>query len=181
MASELFEDPSWWDRIAPAEGRLDPDALMDLAIAIARESSGGGGGPFGAVVATEEGTLVSFGWNAVIPACDSTAHAEVVAIRRAELRLGVPRLRGDDLPPLVLYASCAPCILCTGAIHWSGIPRVVTAARREDAEAIGFVEGTVDLDVPEFLESRGIAYRGDFRRAGALRVLAEYQGPIYNG
>jgi tRNA(Arg) A34 adenosine deaminase TadA len=177
------------DIIRPADGGpadggpvADDAALMRLAIRVTLESlERTGGGPFGAIVATEEGRVVSVGYNLVVPTNDSTAHAEVVAIRRAERALGTCRLRGEGLPRLRLLTTCAPCIMCTGAIHWSGLRLVIAATRAEDAEAIGFFEGTLKLEPPEFFRERGIEYRPDFLRDEAVELFRRYRGSIYNG
>jgi tRNA(Arg) A34 adenosine deaminase TadA len=74
--------------------------------------------------------------------------------------------------------------MCLGAILWSGVPRVVYAAHREDAEAIGFDEGPVLPGAAEHLGRRGIVLEaGPLREeaAAVLRLYAERGGPIYNG
>ncbi len=174
--------PSWVLDIVKPGAILDEEALMrsaiDVAMAGIRET---GGGPFGAVIATGEGRVISIGTNLVLPWTDSTAHAEIVAIRRAERALESPRLRGAGLPPLTLWTTCAPCLMCVGAIHWAGVPRVVAAARKEDAEAAGFIEGPGELDAASFLRGRGIEVREDFLREEAREIFRRYHGPIYNG
>lgn len=129
-----MDDPRWLPRLDPTP--LAPDELMRLAQEVALASAENGGGPFGAVVADARGVPLALGWNDVLRARDSTAHAEIVAMRRAEAALGTHRLEG-----CTLYTSCAPCIQCFGAIYWSGLAQVFSSARKEDAESIGFDEG----------------------------------------
>ena len=165
-----MDAPDWlpaFDRRAP----LAPEALMALALDIALASARHGGGPFGAVVADAEGRVVEVGWNRVLAAHDSTAHAEVVALRRAQQRLATHHLAG-----CALYTSCAPCIQCYGAIYWSGLSRVYSAARKEDAERIGFDEGPpMDGLWAHAREAKGIDHVADFLRdERALRPLREY-------
>ena len=176
------EYPQWiLDVLRPGDV-LDDEALLRAAIRVTLASmERTGGGPFGAIVATAEGSVVSIGTNVVVPELDSTAHAEVVAIRRAERALGSRRLRGDGLPPLKLIATCAPCLMCVGAIHWAGVPEVIAAATKEDAERAGFLEGPGDFDARAFLAARGIAYREGFLREEALELFRRYHGEIYNG
>lgn len=84
----------------------------------------------------------------------------------------------------MLYSSCEPCAMCLGAILWSGVPRVVYAARREDAEAIGFDEGPVFPASVAYLRDRGIVLEpGPLREeaAAVLRVYVERGGLVYNG
>ncbi len=94
----------------------------------------GEGGPFGALVV--RGTeVLGRGWNRVLATNDPTAHAEVVAIREA-----CNRVRSYWLVGCTLYSSCEPCPMCLAAAYWARIPRLVFAAGREDAAAIGFAD-----------------------------------------
>lgn len=157
-------------RATPARASLED--LMDLAVAIAQANAERARGPFGAVVADADGAVVEVGWNAVLAATDSTAHAEIVAIRRAERALGRHELGG-----LSMLASCAPCIQCYGAIYWSGLADVYAAARRDDAEALGFREGPVTPQLwKAALDERGVRYHPSFRRSrAALQPFATYR------
>ena len=162
--------PPWLPIVDDAKPR-EPEELMRLAIEIALAAAENGGGPFGAVLADREGRAIALGWNDVVAAHDSTAHAEIVAMRRAEHRLGTHRLEG-----CALYSSCAPCIQCYGAIYWSGLAKVYSAARKEDAESIGFDEGPpMDGLWAHAREAKGIEHVRDFHRDGkALRPLERY-------
>ncbi|GAB4193669.1 MAG: nucleoside deaminase [Thalassobaculales bacterium] len=112
---------------------LDHAALMRRAIALSREHMRAGhGGPFGAVIA-RDGRVLAEGWNQVTGANDPTAHAEIVAIRRAATALGRFDLRG-----CVLYTSCEPCPMCLAAAYWARLDALYFANTREDAAAIGF-------------------------------------------
>jgi tRNA(Arg) A34 adenosine deaminase TadA len=90
------------------------------------------GGPFGAVI-VRDGAVVGRGGNEVSSTHDPTAHAEVVAIRRACRTLGTFDLSGADL-----YATCEPCPMCLSAIYWANVGRVFYSLTRVDAENIGF-------------------------------------------
>ncbi len=92
----------------------------------------GHGGPFGAVL-VRNGSVVSSAHNEVLRQKDPTAHAEILAIRRAAGVLDRPHL--DDC---VLYTTCEPCPMCLGAIAWARIPRLYFGCTRNDAEEIGF-------------------------------------------
>jgi len=76
---------------------------------------------------------------------DPTAHAEIVAIRRAGLALGTFRLSSCDI-----YASCEPCPMCLAAIYWARIGHLYYAAARADAAAAGFDDVLIyqDLALP---------------------------------
>ena len=92
----------------------------------------GRGGPFGALV-VKDGEVVARGANLVTASNDPTAHAEVVAIRRACRSLNTFQLDDCDL-----YTSCEPCPMCLGAIYWARLRRVFYGGTHEDAAAVGF-------------------------------------------
>jgi tRNA(Arg) A34 adenosine deaminase TadA len=79
---------------------------------------------------------------------DPTAHAEILAIRKAASVLNT-----HDLNGCVLYASCEPCPMCLGAIYWAGIKKVVYSASRHDAASAGFndefIYNEIDLNPSE--------------------------------
>src|SRR5215468_322525 len=88
--------------------------FMQRAIGLAQECMRTNkGGPFGAVI-VRNGAIVAEGWNEVTSTNDPTAHAEVVAVRRACARLNTFDLSGCEI-----YASCEPCPMCLGAIYWA--------------------------------------------------------------
>jgi guanine deaminase len=105
---------------------------LNSAVALAVENVSRGGGPFGALVVTADGRIYG-GTNRVTADNDPTAHAEVVAIRRACAELGTFDLTGSTL-----YASCEPCPLCVAASLWARVNAVVFAADRHDADRAGF-------------------------------------------
>ena len=112
---------------------MTPDELMRRAIALSLEKmQAGSGGPFGAVVA-RNGAIVSEGWNCVTSSNDPTAHAEVVAIRRACESLG-----RFDLSDCEIYTSCEPCPMCLAAVYWARLRRIAYGNDRQAAAAIGF-------------------------------------------
>lgn len=105
---------------------LPPDVherRMRLAIRAARRSVDLGGAAIGAVIVDPAGVPVACGYSLVAPTCDPTAHAEVMAIRRASARL-----RRFHLPDLVLYSTLEPCSMCLGACAWAALGGVVFAA-----------------------------------------------------
>ena len=107
--------------------------FMREAIRIAMENAvSGRGGPFGCVV-VKDGRIIATGANQVTATNDPTAHAEVVAIRRACQALGSFQLDGCEV-----YCSCEPCPMCLGALYWARPTAVYFAATKEDAATIGF-------------------------------------------
>ena len=90
------------------------------------------GGPFGCVI-VKDGKIISEGYNEVTHSNDPTAHAEVVAIRKACEALNSFQLTGCDI-----YTSCEPCPMCLGAIYWARPDRVIFANTKTDAAGINF-------------------------------------------
>lgn len=119
------------------------------AIDLAVRNVGDGGGPFGAVV-VRDGVLLAEGQNRVTRDTDPTAHAEVVAIRRACREVGDFSLEG-----CLLFASCEPCPLCLSACLWARLDRVVFAANQHDAAEVGFS----DREFYELLEQDRATWR----------------------
>ena len=105
---------------------------MQQAIAIAQEVKFSGDVPVGALIVNEAGEIVSFGKNEREKDNDPTAHAEILAIRRAGEKLGSWRL--DDL---TLVVTLEPCVMCAGAILQSRIKRLVFGAFDQKAGAVG--------------------------------------------
>ncbi|PSQ78658.1 MAG: tRNA-specific adenosine deaminase [Bacteroidetes bacterium QH_8_67_23] len=141
-----------------AQNRPLPDArnddpaherFMNEALRLAEASvQQGGGGPFGAVVA-REGEIIGRGTNRVTPDGDPTAHAEIVAIRRA-----CRALENFSLSGCALYASCEPCPMCLGAIYWARLDVLYYAATREDAARAGFDDAFIYEEIEQLPEQR---------------------------
>jgi tRNA(Arg) A34 adenosine deaminase TadA len=142
------------------------------------------GGPFAAAVFEKDsGKLVSLGVNLVTTQGLSFLHAEMVAMALAQKKLGAYDLGASELPTHELVTSTEPCAMCFGAIPWSGVRRVITAASDADARSIGFDEGPKVSDWQKALEERGIEVLSDVLRADASTVLVNYasqDGHIYN-
>ncbi|MDZ7725356.1 MAG: hypothetical protein U5R06_21685 [candidate division KSB1 bacterium] len=84
---------------------------------------------------------------------------------------------------LVLYSSAEPCLMCFGAVLWSGVRGLVYGAAKADVEAIGFDEGPKPADWIESLRERGVEVISGVLRDEAVRVLNTYarqNGVIYN-
>jgi tRNA(adenine34) deaminase len=99
--------------------RTDP---MGLALVEARTAGSRGEVPVGAVV-VRDGRVLSAAGNSPRALRDPTAHAEILAIRRACGALGDDRLTGCDL-----YVTLEPCAMCAGAISFARIRRLYYGA-----------------------------------------------------
>ena len=81
--------------------------------------------PIGAVVVMN-GKIIAKGYNQVEKLTDSTAHAEIIALTTAYNFLG-----SKYLPEATLYVTVEPCLMCSGALYWSKIGRVVYGTEDE--------------------------------------------------
>jgi guanine deaminase len=110
-----------------------PNPFMSRAFELALENiESSRGGPFAAVI-VKNGKIVAEGTNRVTATNDPTAHAEIVAIRKACKRLGHFELKGCEI-----YTTCEPCPMCLGAIYWARPKRIYFAGTAAEASAAGF-------------------------------------------
>ena len=110
------------------------EEYMRKAVDATLEGIKDGQTPFGACI-VRDGEVVCCTHNTVWGSCDSTAHAEVNAIRCACEKLGT-----IDLGDCVIYTTTEPCPMCFSACHWAKIKRIVYGASIGDAKDAGFRE-----------------------------------------
>lgn len=178
-----FELPGWIEGFSQNYvSSTDLKMRMAFVISAARKNvEQGSGGPFAAAVfEIETGKLVSLGVNLVTTQGLSILHAEIVALVVAQRKL-----RTYDLAVtlLELVTSAEPCGMCLGAIPWSGVRHVATAATDADVRAIGFDEGPKPSNWIKSLNARGIQVSTNIERQSACSVLQLYfikNGCIYN-
>jgi guanine deaminase len=127
--------------------------FLERAIELSKQGmESGQGGPFGCVVVRGD-EIVGEGNNMVTSSNDPTAHAEVVAIRRACEKLGTYQLNECEI-----YTSCEPCPMCLGAIYWSRPKRVVYANTKEEAAAIEFDDDFIYHEIYSKMADRKIPF-----------------------
>ncbi|MBI3448759.1 MAG: nucleoside deaminase [Acidobacteria bacterium] len=107
---------------------------MRAALAAASRAAARGEVPVGALVVLG-GKRVASGGNRTVGAKDPSAHAEIVALRRAARRAGNHRLVGATL-----YVTLEPCLMCLGAMVQARIQRLVYAADDPKAGAVGLLD-----------------------------------------
>ena len=112
--------------------QVDLHQLMRQALCEAEKGFAEGEVPVGAVVSTPDGEAVAMAHNQPIALCDSTAHAEILAIREAGLSYKNYRLNGA-----LLVVTLEPCIMCMGAALHARMARVVFGATDQKAGACG--------------------------------------------
>jgi tRNA(Arg) A34 adenosine deaminase TadA len=111
---------------------VDQVAIMRRVVELSREGMEGGfGGPFGCLI-VKGGEPVGEAHNEVLKTFDPTAHAELLAIRRASARLKTFDLKGCEL-----YTNGTPCCMCMSSMLWAHIDRAYYILEEKDSEAIG--------------------------------------------
>jgi tRNA(adenine34) deaminase len=113
------------------EGSPLDEAFMRLALAEARLAEGAGDVPVGAVLVDGAGEVLSVGRNERELAGDPTAHAEILALRRAAAKKGHWRLEHTTL-----FVTLEPCAMCAGALVNARVARVVYGCTDPKAGAV---------------------------------------------
>ena len=119
---------------------------MNRAIELANISTGG---PFGAVIMNNDGIVIGEGHNEVTVNNDPTAHAEMVAIRRA-----CATIKNFNLEGCTIYTSCEPCPMCLAACYWARIDKIYYSNTRVDAANIGFSDDDIYKELGKSNDSR---------------------------
>jgi len=127
----------------------------------------GKGGPFGAVV-VKDGVIIAHGANEVTTSNDPTAHAEVVAIRRACKALNTFQLDGCEI-----YTSCEPCPMCLGAIYWARPSKLYYANSKEDAAKIQFDDQFIYEEIAKPIAERKL-FTQQIMREEALEAFKKW-------
>lgn len=141
----------------------DADAeFLRRAMALAREARLQGDEPFGAVLVDASGAILADAVNTKITDRDPTGHAEINLVRSVARQHDV-----GVLDACTLYASTEPCAMCSAAIYWSGIGRVVFAL---GSETLLQLAGTSSANDTLAVSSREIFARG--------RRTVEVEGPL---
>ena len=126
------------------------------------------GGPFGAVV-VKDGEVISISSNHVLANNDPTAHAEIMAIRKACEKLGTYDLTGCEL-----YATGYPCPMCLGAIMWANIKKIYVSGMPLDCEAIGFRDKFMYRFIQNCCTNKQVLEIEPLDREPAKMLYAEY-------
>lgn len=110
--------------------------FMEEALRLSKAAAQHGNEPFGAVL-VKDGAIVYSNENQVHSASDPTFHAEAGLLRRFCAETGI-----TDLREYTLYSSCEPCFMCSGAMVWTRLGRLVYGASNRDLCAIFGEEGS---------------------------------------
>lgn len=118
--------------------------------------------PIGCVIVRDE-KIIGFAHNECQTLHDATAHAEMVAFRRAGAAVTNPGNLGGELRGATLYSTLQPCGMCTMASIWSKVGRIVFGAGRDDVHKMYFE--VRHIDTLDFIAN---AYRDDLTFAGGV-------------
>lgn len=130
-----------------------------------------GKGPFYAEIYDENGNFVVSSSNSVVEDNCALYHAEVNTLKKA-----FEKYKQYDLSPqnLTIYINAEPCIMCAGALMWSGVKTIYFGVPSKNVERItGFDEGYKPNWVREF-KKRGITVYGSIEKATGEKILQDY-------
>jgi guanine deaminase len=142
---------------------------MNRAIELSAISTGG---PFGAVIVDREGNIIGEGHNEVTVNNDPTAHAEVVAIRRA-----CANSNNFSLEGCTIYTSCEPCPMCLAACYWARLDKIYYANTRQDAADISFDDRYIYEEIKKDNSERAlpiIQIEDNDSKAMAKKIFADW-------
>jgi tRNA(adenine34) deaminase len=122
--------------MAPAS--LEDEGFMAEALKLADQAAACGEVPVGAVVVSQ-GQIIGRGFNHPIALKDTSAHAEIMALREAS-----DHLQNYRLPGCTLYVTLEPCVMCAGALMHARVSRVVFGASDPKTGACGSVLNLFD-------------------------------------
>ncbi len=137
---------------------------MRYAIALAQRAQQQGEVPVGAIL-IKENQLVAEGWNLPITTHDVTAHAEILAMRRAG-----QVLHNYRLVETTLYVTLEPCVMCMGAISQARIQRLVFGATDPKR---GAVCSALQLAAAPFL-NHTVPWQGGILEAECSQLLKDF-------
>ena len=140
--------------------------FMSQAISLANDAALAGEVPVGAVI-VKQGVIIGRGFNQPIKTNDSSAHAEIVAIRNACQRLRNYRLSGCDM-----YVSLEPCMMCVGALIHARIDRLIYAASEPRA---GAIHSQMRLSESDFINHK-ISCHGGLMKEQSAQLLKDFFG-----
>lgn len=124
--------------------QLDHERYLRRCIEISLESVIKGNHPFGAIIVNEYGDIIAESGNIEVTEKDCTGHAETTVVRKA-----AKIYSKDYLWNCTLYSTAEPCCMCTGAIYWGNVGRIVYGiSERQLLELTGSDEKNPTFDMP---------------------------------
>lgn len=147
------------------------EQFMQEALALARTAMEHGNEPFGAVL-VKDGEAVMTNENQIHSASDPTYHAEHGLIRNFCNQTGI-----TDLSGYTLYTSCEPCFMCSGAMVWAKLGRMVFSAYAKDLDELLGEKGEEPSRMVFSHSCWSPAVTGGVLREEGVEILAGYFKP----
>ena len=144
------------------------EQFMGEAIRLSRLAVAHGNEPFGAVLVKDD-RIVFSNENQIYTRHDPTFHAEAGLLRTFCEETGI-----TDLREYILYSSCEPCFMCSGAMVWVRLGRLVYGAGNRDLEAILGREGCTCSDIVFANSAHHPEVTAGVLRQEACQVLEQY-------
>lgn len=127
---------------------MNDTTYLDEAIELAHKNTANGGRPFGALLVMGN-KVIARAVNQIDHDHDPTAHAELLALRKAAKALKATKLDGATV-----YASGQPCPMCLAAMHLAGVARIVYGYSNENGEAFGLSTKSIATELSQPLEQQ---------------------------
>ncbi|MGO1468752.1 MAG: nucleoside deaminase [Tissierella sp.] len=146
-------------------GLKDDKYYIEKAIKLAYQAKEDGDNPFGSILVDEDGNILMEDKNTQITKNDITGHPELQIAKRA-----AEKYDEEFLKKCTMYNSAEPCTMCTGAIYWSGIGRIVfgiSKKRLNELKSDG--KGSINYSIHELLDNSG----KDFEIIGPMESMKE--------
>ena len=143
----------------------DDRFYMEKAIELAYSAKEKGDNPFGSILVDGDGNILMEDENTQITENDITGHPELKIAKKA-----AEKYDEDFLRKCTMYNSAEPCTMCTGAIYWSGIGRIVfgiSKKRLNELKTDG--EGSINYSIHELLDNSG----KDFEVIGPMEDMKD--------
>ena len=147
---------------------MNDEYFMEKAIELSVKAVENGNEPFGAVL-VKDGVIVFTNENQIYTKNDPTFHAEMGLIRCFVETTGI-----TDLHEYTMYSSCEPCFMCSGAMVWTKLGRLVFGAGNDDLERILGNEGCSSTKLVFENSFWKPQIRSGVLREKSIRVLESY-------
>lgn len=143
----------------------DDKYYIEKAIELANEAKESGDNPFGSILVDEDGNIIMKDQNTEVTENDISGHPELkIAVRAAK------EYDEEFLKKCTMYNSAEPCTMCTGAIYWSNIGRIVFGISKERLNEIKDDDaGSIYYSIHELLNNSG----KDFEIIGPMDDMKE--------
>src|SRR4051812_37094633 len=146
------------------------EIFLHRALELAVQARHRGNHPFGAHLVIDD-QIVLTAENSVITDNNPTSHAETNLIQKA-----IAELPKEAIAKATLYTSCEPCAMCTGAIYWAGVRKIVYALSSEELAKVAGGNGLAACREVLKASEKEVEVAGPFMLEEAAKVHEGYWG-----